>query len=222
MLTGKGRLPRRIRVVLADDHPLVLEGLQALLRAEEDIEVVAAVTDGSELAPAVQRLRPDVVVLDLQLPGLSGWGCVEAVRRSSPETRVLILTAFNDGEFIQTALEREVDGFVLKTDPPRQTVTAIRQVAQGHLVFPQAARRWLTRRVPAGLLALTEREREVLALVAEGMSNAEIARRLSVQAATVKFHLQKVFVKLGVQNRTQAASFYLAARSGWDLREEAL
>jgi DNA-binding NarL/FixJ family response regulator len=214
MLKGKSGLPRRIRVVLADDHPLVLEGLRAMLRAEEDMEVVAAVTDGAELIPIVERHRPDVVVLDLQMPGLSGWDCLEAIRRASPGTRVLILTAFGDGEFIQMAIEREADGFVLKTEPPQQTLTAIRQVAQGHLVFPQAARRWLSRRIPEGLGALTAREREILALVAEGLSNAQIARRLGVQVATVKFHLQNIFQKLGVRNRTEATRFYLTARSG--------
>ncbi len=214
MLKGKAGAPRRIRVVLADDHPLVLEGLRAMLQAEEDIEVLAAVTDGSELIPIVERYRPDVVVLDLQMPGLSGWDCLEAIRRASPGTRILILTAFGDGEFIQMAIEREADGFVLKTESPQQTLTAIRQVAQGHLVFPQAARRWLGRRLPEGLAALTDREREILALVAEGLSNAQIARRLGIRVATVKFHLQNVFQKLGVRNRTEAARFYLTARSG--------
>jgi len=215
MLKGKGSLSRRIRVVLADDHPLVLEGLRAMLRAEEDIEVVAAVTDGAELIPIVERQRPDVVVLDLLMPGLAGWDCVPAIRRASPGTRVLILTAFGDGEFIQMAIEQEVDGFVLKTEPPQQTLIAIRQVAQGHLVFPQAARRWLSRRLPEGLAALTEREREILALVAQGWTNAQIARRLGVRTATVKFHLQNIFQKLGVRNRTEAARFYLTARWGW-------
>ncbi len=204
----------RIRVVLADDHPLVLEGLQAMLRAEKDIEVVAAVTDGTELISLVRHHRPNVVVLDLQMPGLPGWDCLEAIRRASPGTRVLILTAFGDGEFIQMAIEREADGFVLKTDPPQQTLAAIRQVAQGHLVFPQAARRWLRRQPPEGLEALTEREREILALVAEGLTNTQIARRLNVQIATVKFHLQNIFQKLGVRNRTEAARFYLTAHWG--------
>ncbi|HXF68287.1 MAG TPA: response regulator transcription factor [Thermoflexus sp.] len=213
-LKGKTSPPRRIRVVLADDHPLVLEGLQALLQAEEDIEVLEAVTDGAELIPIVERHRPDVVVLDLQMPGLSGWDCLEAIRRASPGTRVLILTAFGDGEFIQMAIEREADGFVLKTESPQQTLTAIRQVAQGHLVFPQAARRWLGRQLPEGLALLTDREREILALVAEGLSNVQIARRLGVQVSTVKFHLQNIFQKLGVRNRTEAARFYLTARTG--------
>ncbi len=203
---------RRIRVVLADDHPLVLEGLRAMLQAEEDIEVIAAVTDAMELLPIIERHRPDVVVLDLQMPGLSGWDCLEVIRRTSPGTRVLILTAFGDGEFIQMAIEREADGFVLKTEPPQQTIAAIRQVAQGHVVFPQAARRWLHRRLPEGLAALTEREREILALVAEGLTNAQIARRLNVRTATVKFHLRNIFQKLGVRNRTEAARFYLTAR----------
>ncbi|MER3469508.1 MAG: DNA-binding response regulator, partial [Thermoflexus sp.] len=116
----KGKAHRRIRVVLADDHPLVLEGLQAMLRAAADIEVVAAVTDGEDLIPVVAQARPDVVVLDLQMPGLSGWECLRRIREVSPGTRVLILTAFGDGEFIQMAIEQEADGFVLKTEPPQQ------------------------------------------------------------------------------------------------------
>ncbi|MER3400693.1 MAG: DNA-binding response regulator [Thermoflexus sp.] len=210
----KGKAHRRIRVVLADDHPLVLEGLQAMLRAAADIEVVAAVTDGEDLIPVVAQARPDVVVLDLQMPGLSGWECLRRIREVSPGTRVLILTAFGDGEFIQMAIEQEADGFVLKTEPPQQTLTAIRQVAQGHLVFPQAARRWLRSRAPEGLAALTEREREILALVAQGLRNEQIARRLGLKLSTVKFHLQNIFQKLGVRNRTEAARFYLTARSG--------
>lgn len=218
MLRGKATAARKIRVVLADDHPLVLEGLQAMLRAEADIEVLAAVTDGEGLLPIVERMRPDVVVLDLQMPGLSGWDCLRRIREASPGTRVLILTAFGDGEFIQMAIEQEADGFVLKTEPPQQTLSAIRQVAQGHLVFPQAARRWLRPRAPEGLAALTDREREILALVAQGLRNDQIAHRLGLKPSTVKFHLQNIFQKLGVRNRTEAARCYLTACSAFPTR----
>ncbi len=198
-----------IRVILADDHELVLEGLQALLQDETDIQVVATAKDGAELMGAVYQHEPDVVVLDLMMPRLGGVACLERIRAEGLPIRVLVLTAFSDGESMLQAWERDADGFVLKTAAPRQTITAIRQVAQGQMVFPSVVRQWLTERQPrASSPPVSEREREVLALVAEGMTNAQIAERLNVSESTVKFHLQHVFEKLGVTNRTEAAAVY--------------
>lgn len=205
-----------IRVVLADDHALVLEGLCALLRNEDDIEVLAAVQDGKALLDAVRALHPDVVVLDLQMPYISGMSCLRRIRQDNVPTRVLVLTAFADGESMLQALESEADGFALKTDPPAQTLAAIRQVAHGHIVFPRAVRQWIIERQkqpPAPVLS--EREQEVLSLLAEGMSNAQIANKLNVSESTVKFHLQNIYDKLGVSNRTEAAAaFHRVARAG--------
>ncbi len=199
----------RIRVVLADDHELVLEGLQALLQNEDDLQVVATATNGLALLEAVREHRPDVAVMDLKLPQLDGIGCLDRIREEKLPVRVLILTAFSDGESMLQALEHDADGFVLKTDPPSQTIAAIHQVAHGQMVFPSVVRQWLTERHrPSPTSELSEREREVLALVAEGSTNAQIAEQLSVSESTVKFHLQHIFEKLGVTNRTEAAAVY--------------
>ncbi len=195
-----------VRVVLADDHRLVLEGLRAVLATASDIVVVAAVGDGVEALDAVRRLLPQVLVVDLQMPPSGGIECLHAVRTERLPVRVVVLSAFGDASAMRAAVEGGADGFVLKTSSPIATITAIRQVASGQLVFPQAARRWLAAgsRKPA-LDALTAREEEVLALVAEGRSNGEIGRALGLRGSTVKFHLRNLFVKLGVANRTEAA-----------------
>jgi DNA-binding NarL/FixJ family response regulator len=132
-----------IRVFLADDHALVLEGLRSLIEGEGDMSVVGTASDGDQVIDAVRRLQPDVVVLDLQMPRVGGLACLEAIRAAELPTKVLILSAFYDGDTMQSALEAEADGFALKTEAPQQTVACIRQVYQGQLVFPQAARRWL-------------------------------------------------------------------------------
>jgi len=201
-----------LRIVLADDHALVLEGLRGMLSAEPDMHVIATATDGERLLEAVRRFRPDVVVMDIQMPYMSGLACLERIRAEGLPVRVLILSAFADAHSLRAAVEGGADGFSLKTDAPRATVTAIRQVAAGQLVFPQAARRWL--RSPAATAAsadptaLTEREEGVLAFVAEGRSNADIASAMNLSESTVKFHLRNLFAKLGVTNRTEAAAHY--------------
>ncbi|MCE2940562.1 MAG: response regulator [Gemmatimonadota bacterium] len=204
----------RIRVVLADDHELVLEGLRALLSAERDIEVVATTTSGEQLVELVRRHRPDVAVLDLEMGTMSGLACLQKIRAEKLPVRVLVLTAYNDGASIRAALEGGADGFALKTEPPQQTVSSVRQVVRGQLVFPAAAKRWLLgREATPEAEKLTEREQAVLAHVAEGVTNAEIARQLRVSENTVKFHLQNLYLKLGVSNRTEAAAHFLRERA---------
>lgn len=203
-----GRPEGRLRVILADDHELVLEGLRGLLANEADIEVVATVTDGGALLAAIERLRPQVAVMDLQMPAPEGLNCLAEIRRRELPVRVLVLTAFGDGESIQFALENGADGFALKTAPPRQTVDAIRQVGLGNMVFPPAARKWLWGHRPEANPELSTREWDVLELVAKGLTNPQIAEHLAVSENTVKFHLQNIFQKLGVNNRTEAAGFY--------------
>lgn len=197
-----------VRLVLADDHALVLEGLSALLAAESDLNVVATATDGERLLDALRRFRPDVAVLDLQMPYMDGLTCLQHLRAEGLPVRVLVLSAFGDAYSLRAAVEGGADGFALKTDPPQLTVTAIRQVAAGQMVFPQAARRWLTPSPPSDSDLLSEREQAVLALVAEGKSNAQIAQALGLSENTVKFHLRNLFSKLGVTNRTAAAAQY--------------
>lgn len=199
-----------IKVMLVDDHPLVLEGLRALMESQPDIQVVATTTDGSAVVDLARLHRPDVVVLDLELGATSGYEVLRRLRAERVPARVLVLTAYGDGESLRAALEHQADGIALKTDSPARTVDALRAVGAGALVFPQAARRWMQRpeRAVAGPGALSDREREVWALVAAGLSNAGIARKLGVSASTVKFHTQNLFQKLGVNNRTAAAVEY--------------
>lgn len=198
-----------IQVVIADDHALVLEGLRSLLTAEPDINVIATATDGERLLEAVGRFQPDVVISDIQMPYLDGFHCLPQIRRSSPKTHVLFLTAYTDGQTIQSALAAGADGLLLKTAPPDQTVQAIRQVMAGQMVFPAAARRWLSMEREETAVTLSERETEVLALVAQGLTNDQVARQLHVSANTVKFHLKNIYEQLNVTNRTEASRWFL-------------
>ncbi|HSH01019.1 MAG TPA: response regulator transcription factor [Anaerolineae bacterium] len=199
-----------IRIVLADDHALVMEGLRSLLMAEPDMEVVGAATDGEQLLDVVMLHQPDVVITDIQMPHISGLECLPYIREMSPETRVLLLTAYTDGQTLQAVLTAGADGLLLKTDPPGQAAQAVRQVMAGQLIFPARARRLLAGQ-PAQkpTVQLSEREREVLALVAEGLTNAEVAERLHISDNTVKFHLQNIYQRLGVTNRTEASRWFL-------------
>ncbi len=197
---------RGIRIVLADDHAIVLEGLRALVDGEEDMEVVGSTTRGEEVVELVTRLTPEVVVLDYELGGLRATDIIGTLRAGTDAPRVLVLTAYHDGETIRSVLESGAEGLALKTASPQQTLSAIRQVVDGQLVFPQAARRWLEARgARSGVSELTGREREVWALLAEGLTNVQIAARLSLSENTVKFHVQHLYQKLGVKNRTEAA-----------------
>ncbi len=195
---------RAIRVVLADDHALLLEGLRATIDAQTDLRVVATASDGERLLEAVRRFRPDVAVVDLKMPYMDGSTAIRRIRAERFAVRVLVLSALSDARSLREAIEAGADGFVLKTDSPQATLTAIRQVVAGQLVFPQGARRWLTR--DPGAEPLSEREEAVLELLADGRSNREIARTLRMSPNTVKFHLRNLYSKLGVTNRTQAAA----------------
>src|SRR5690242_7133225 len=203
-----------IRVLLADDHAIVIEGLRALLDGEPDIKVAAWTTDGTEVVKLVEQHKPDVVVLDLELTSIKGTEVIAALRDRTTPPKVLVLTAYNDGESLRSALDAGADGLALKTESPQQTLTAIRQVHAGQLVFPQAARRWIEGRPGGGCAAgdLTPREREVWTLVASGLTNPQIAERLGLSDNTVKFHVQHLFSKLRVINRTEAALKYAHGR----------
>jgi DNA-binding NarL/FixJ family response regulator len=199
-----------IRVVLADDHALVLQGLCSMLENEGDMEVVATATDGAQLLEALRQHAPDVAVVDLQMPNLDGLTSLQRIRAKGLRVRVLMLSAFGDGESIQAAMEQQADGFALKTEPPQQTIAAIRQVYYGHMVFPRSARRWVLRQQKEADLIeeLSAREWEVLGLAAPGLSNPQIAETLHLSESTVKFHLQNIFRKLAVTNRTEAARYF--------------
>jgi DNA-binding NarL/FixJ family response regulator len=202
--------PDPVRIVIADDHPLVLEGLHGLLAGEPDMDVIATATDGERALDAVRRFTPDVLILDLEMPYMGGLQCLVELRRQELPVRVLVLSAFGDAHTLRTAIENGADGFALKTGAAEATLAAIRQVAHGQLAFPQAARRWLTasQNSASATDQLTDREEEVLALLAQGSSNSQIAAALSLSESTVKFHLRNLYLKLNVTNRTEAAARY--------------
>jgi DNA-binding NarL/FixJ family response regulator len=203
-------MSKLIRVILADDHALVLEGLRSLLAAEPDMTVIATATDGERLLEAVERFHPDIVVSDIRMPYLDGINSLPHIRRISSSVKVLFLTAYADDETLQAALSSGVDGLLYKTDPPQQTIRAIRQIIAGQMIFPAAARRWLTSsESQKPQIILSQRKNEVLALIAEGMSNAQVAQQLQISVSTVKFHLQNIYQTLGVSNRTEATHWYL-------------
>jgi RNA polymerase sigma factor (sigma-70 family) len=210
-------MSEKIRVVLADDHIVVLEGLRGLLEQEEDIQVVALVQNGDELLVCLEKSEADVVVLDLEMP-YHGLTALEEIRKREIPVRVVVLTAFGDGSSIQSALELRAEGFALKTESPIQLIEAIRQVAQGRLIFPAAAQRWLMNQARQeankSFNELSPREWEVIACTAKGMTNPEIAKSLGVSANTVRFHLKSIFGKIQVTNRTEAAAWYFAHKGG--------
>lgn len=211
-------MSKSIRVILADDHALVLDGLKQHLADTGDIEVVATADDGHVLLQAIATHQPQVVVTDLMMPGLDGFAVLEEIRQRELPVRVLVLTALADGQALQRAVELEADGIILKTEPPRQMVEAIRQVAAGQVVYPRAVHNWLLRRASRSQSSaeeadltrtLSEREQEVLELIAQGKTNQEIAALLYLSENTVKYYLKNIYQKLQVNNRTEAARIYL-------------
>jgi DNA-binding NarL/FixJ family response regulator len=206
-----------VAVVLADDQALVRRGFRLILEAEPDIEVVAEAEDGQQAIDAVRQHHPAVILMDIQMPGLDG---LEATRQiladADSHTRVLILTTFERDDYVFQALQLGASGFLLKTAPPEDLITAVRVVARGEaLLSPSVTRRVIqevTRQHrpvprPPDLDRLTQRELEVLRLVAEGLTNAEIAARLYVSEATVKTHTSNILSKLGLRDRVQAVIF---------------
>ena len=206
MTTGPDERPR-IRVLVVDDHMVVRSGLEQLLATTDDIELVGTASNGNEAIEAVGSLHPDVVLMDLSMPELDG---VEATRRISadhPSSRVLVLTSFSDQSRILDALSAGADGYLLKHAEPDDIADAIRAVHAGESPLdPKAARALVeSRRSGRDTPQLTDREREVLLLVRDGLANKQIARRLGIAERTVKAHLTSVFQRLGVTDRTQAA-----------------
>jgi DNA-binding NarL/FixJ family response regulator len=194
-----------IRLVLAEDHAVVRRGLEQFLGGVDDLEVVGVAADGAEAIEVARAHRPDVVLMDLQMPGVDG---VEATRAIVAEgtAAVLVLTSFSDAERILGALDAGALGYLLKDAEPEEVVAGIRAVTRGESpIHPRAARELLTARRGVVLPDLSPRETEVLALVRAGLANKQIARRLGITERTVKGHLTAVYSAIGVNDRTQAA-----------------
>ena len=195
-----------IRVVLADDHAVVRNGLEQLLSGVSDIDVVGTAADGAEAVEVVRRTRPDVVLMDLQMPGMDGVAATrQIVADGGPD--VLVLTSFSDAERIVAALDAGAVGYLLKDAEADDVIEGVRAVSRGESpIHPRAARELLgVRQATPAAIELTPREREVLALVRAGLANKQIARRLGISERTVKSHLTSVFSAIGVADRTQAA-----------------
>ncbi|MET8386402.1 response regulator transcription factor [Streptosporangium canum] len=209
-----------IRVLIADDHPVVRQGLRTFLGLQDDLDVVGEAADGAEAVALVESLAPDVLLLDLKMPVLDGLGTLVRLEEHGLSPRVLVLTSVGDREDVAPAMRAGASGFLYKDVDPAALVQAIRAVHGGQvLLAPEAAEAMLSVPAPAPAPAagryvapLTGRELEVLTLIASGRSNREIARELAVAEKTVKTHVSNVLMKLGVQDRTQAALY--AVRHG--------
>jgi DNA-binding NarL/FixJ family response regulator len=195
-----------IKVVLVDDHATVRRGLEQLLAAVDDIEVVGTAGNGDQAVEEVLRIRPDVVLMDLQMPGMDGVSATRAIVDSSIGVQVLVLTSFSDAARIVAALDAGAVGYLLKDAEPDDVLDGIRAVSRGESpLHPRAARQLLEARAQAAPPRLTSRETEVLTLVRKGLSNKQIGRRLGISERTVKAHLTSVYQRIGVADRTQAA-----------------
>jgi DNA-binding NarL/FixJ family response regulator len=200
--------PNTIRVLLIDDHPTVLVGLECVLNAASDIVVVGADRDGEQGVNNFLRLAPDVVVLDLSLPGQDGFQVMQRIHGHAPNATVLVLTSSSDDDTVLTALHSGAAGYVLKDSDPSEVVSAVRAAARGDIPIDARVTKSLLRSggvAPQDPLDLTPREKDVLHYVRLGLANKQIASRLGISETTVKSHLGSVFQRIGVNDRTSAA-----------------
>lgn len=195
-----------IRLLVVDDHPVVRAGIVGLLAGEADLDVVGEAADGAEAVTAAAELEPDVVLMDLRMPGTDGVRATEQILRAHPATKVVVLTTYETDTDILRAVEAGATGYLLKDTPRSDLVTAVRGVAAGETVLAPSVARRLVAGMRRAAERLTPRELEVLTAVAAGRSNAQIGTELFISEATVKTHLLRVFAKLGVDDRTRAVT----------------
>lgn len=204
-----------IRVLIADDHPVVREGLRGLLSFKPGFEVVGEAEDGIEAVIQANTLQPDVILMDLEMPRKNGLEAIREIRQKDPQAKILILTSFTEDKKIFMALDAGALGCLLKDSSPQELIRAIRDVEQGELTLhPTIARKMLNKHSQSdepkpAAHTLTERELEVLKLVAQGLSNPEIAETLVISMPTVRSHITNILNKLGLKNRTQAVLYAL-------------
>ncbi|MEV6424314.1 response regulator transcription factor [Streptomyces sp. NPDC051662] len=205
-----------IRVLVVDDEALVRAGLRMILDPAEDIEVVAEVSDGSEAVTAVAKYRPDVVLMDVRMPGMDGLTALKELRRSPGAPKVIMLTTFDIDDYVHTALRSGAAGFLLKDTSPRDLADAVRTIAEGSaMLTPRITKRLIdtfaglesgdSAKARERMAVLTDREEDVVRAVARGLSNAEIGRALAMSEGTVKSHVSRALAKLGLSNRVQVA-----------------
>lgn len=207
-----------IRVLIADDHAIVREGVRALLTLSEDIEVVGEAANGQEAVRLARSLSPDVILMDIAMPGLGGLEATIEIRKENPNARILVLTQYEDREYIRRFLKAGVSGYVLKKSAGGELTAAIRAVQRGGLVLdPEVAREAMRDQMPSAIAggatdpydALTDREKQVLKLVAEGRSNKEVAELLTISVKTAMSHREHIMQKLDMHSRTDLVKFAL-------------
>lgn len=204
----------RIRVLIADDHAMVRSGLSAFLMASDDLELVGEASNGAEAVRACAQVRPDVVLMDLVMPGMDGPTAIREIHQAQPDVQIIALTSFPEEDLVERALASGAISYLLKNVGADDLADAIRRAKDGRSTLaPEAAQALVQRaRQPTQAYELTQREREVLALMVQGLSNPEIAQRLIVGRSTAKFHVSSVLTKLGVSSRTEAVALALQNR----------
>jgi DNA-binding NarL/FixJ family response regulator len=197
---------RRLKLLIADDHALMIEAVALAVKDEPDLEVVGSAESGSQLLPLVERAKPDVVLLDLRMPGVDGLTCIKLLQERHPKVRIAVLSGMDSDEAVHAALALGASAFISKSVEPPDLVTAIRQAADG-VVSEPVGRAKKRANAAAASTGLTERELAVLRALGEGRSNKEIAKSLWLAEQTVKFHLTNIYRKLGVSTRTEAVHY---------------
>jgi DNA-binding NarL/FixJ family response regulator len=196
-----------IKIIIADDHPVVRSGLRALLSSQADLEIVGEASNGEEAARLALSFTPDLILMDLQMPVLDGLGAIKLIRDSLPGARILVLTTYGTDADILPALEAGAIGYLLKDTPPEQLFQAVRNAATGEMALgPRIVEKVTQRLMNPSKTTLSRREIEVLELASQGNPNKEIARKLFITEATVKSHFVHIFAKLGVTDRTAAVT----------------
>ena len=200
-------IKNQIQILIADDHPVVREGLAGMLTGQADFAIAAMAADGTEAVALDARLQPDVILMDLRMPGLDGVGAIQAIKAQRPSANILVLTTYDSDADIVRAVEAGATGYLLKDTPREELFRAVRAASRGESVLaPAVAARLMTRMRAPAEEALSAREIEVLQLVSTGNSNREIGKALHISTATVKTHLIHIFDKLGVNDRTSAVT----------------